>query len=110
MFYDFQTTTHGKWILAGEHAVIRNNPALVFPLESKALTLSYQKDPVKLCAEFQGQEGEDIHLLFWSVLEFGLKLIDFSITDLNGKFIVNNNIPIGAGMGASAALCSALTR
>lgn len=110
MSYDFQTTTHGKWILAGEHAVIRNHPALVFPLEDKSLTLSYQKDDVKLCAEYQGQHREDIHLLFWSVLEYGLKLINLSINKLSGKFLIVNDIPIGAGMGASAALSAALAK
>lgn len=32
MFCDFETTTHGKWILAGEHAVLRGFSALVFPV------------------------------------------------------------------------------
>lgn len=43
MSYDFQTTTHGKWILAGEHTVLRGHGALVFPILGKKLTLSYKK-------------------------------------------------------------------
>ena len=39
MSSDFQTTTYGKWILAGEHAVIRGHGALVFPVHNKKLTL-----------------------------------------------------------------------
>lgn len=35
MFYEFQTTTYGKWILAGEHAVLRGHSALVFPIKEK---------------------------------------------------------------------------
>ena len=42
MFYDFETTTFGKWILAGEHAVVRGHEALVFPIKEKQLTLRYQ--------------------------------------------------------------------
>ncbi|MFI4919641.1 MAG: mevalonate kinase, partial [Legionellales bacterium] len=42
MFCDFETTTFGKWILAGEHAVVRGHEALVFPIKEKQLHLQYR--------------------------------------------------------------------
>ena len=51
-----------------------------------------------------------VTFLFWSVLEHGLHLIHRSLHDIHGYFHVENNIPIGVGMGASAALCVAMAR
>jgi mevalonate kinase len=110
MSLDFSTTTHGKWILTGEHSVVRGNPAIVFPVKSKQLQFSYQKVGNQLTADFGGDTGQDAHLLFWSVLEHGMHLIGRSINEIQGHFKLNNNIPVGAGMGASAALCVAVTR
>lgn len=110
MYCDFQTTTHGKWILAGEHAVIRNHAALVYPIMGKKLTLSYKQSHTALSANYEGERGADTHLLFWSVLEQGMQLLGKSLNSLNGHFNLYSNIPVGVGMGASAALCVSMAR
>ncbi len=110
MSYDFETTTHGKWILAGEHAVLRGYGALVFPINEKILTLSYHQSTSELNADYDGESGADMHLLFWSVLEQGMKILGKSLNQLSGHFHVYSNIPVGVGMGASAALCVAMAR
>jgi mevalonate kinase len=110
MFFDFETTTYGKWILAGEHAVIRGNAALVFPIKEKKLTLAYTADASSLGADYTGSSGADMQLLFWSVFEHGMQLLGRSLNQSGGHFLVDCNIPVGVGMGASAALCVAMSR
>jgi mevalonate kinase len=110
MSYDFTTTTYGKWILSGEHTVIRGSGALVFPVKEKKLTLQYNSITSELNADYEGDSGADMHLLFWSVLEQGMHLLGKSLNTLSGHFNLHSNIPIGVGLGASAALCVAMAR
>src|SRR3990167_7267500 len=108
MFCNFTITTHAKWILAGEHAVLRGHGALVFPLQKHQLSLSYTHKETELNADYSGSSGTDMSLLFWSVLQQGQQLLGHSLNRLNGHFHLDCNIPIGVGMGASAALCVAM--
>ena len=103
--HDFYSQTHAKWILAGEHAVVRGHSALVFPMHAKTMTLQYQDTQEPISAAFEGEQGEDLHLLFWSVIEHGLKHIHKDLSHMTGHFVIANHIPIGSGLGASAALC-----
>lgn len=107
---NFQTKVHAKWILAGEHAVLRDSAALVFPVPNKYLKLFYQPADHQLSADFSAPYGETLLLFFWGLLEEGFNYLGLKQEQLSGKFFIENNIPMGAGMGFSAALCVAVAR
>lgn len=99
----FEANVHAKCILAGEHIVLRGGPALVMPLIQKNLTLIH--DPSDHSDIILDQiNDQTLSLLFWKTLEHALALLDKDILDIHGKFLLNNSIRIGAGLGFSAAL------
>lgn len=106
----FITKTYGKWILSGEHAVLRGHTAIIFPVTSKTLELRFEPGGSELLAEFAGEYGQEMQFLFWGALERVEKLLGITQADFLGKFTLINNVPIGTGMGGSAALCVALGR
>lgn len=110
MSIDFTCKSFGKWILAGEHAVLRGVPALVFPIKSRNLELNYTRGDQPLELRLVGDHGKDLQLLVWGVLEKACELKNISRQNLKGVLFIESSIPVGAGMGASAALCVAITR
>ncbi len=106
----FETNTMGKWILVGEHTVLRGGRALVFPLPSAKLHFSFVPGAANLQLHLTGTTGSDFELLFWSVLEKACSLTNTRRETIAGEITLGSEIPVGAGLGASAAFCVAVAR
>ena len=108
MFGPTASVTYGKWILAGEHAVLRGSPALAFPLLSRRLELTFEPaDDLRFT--FRGAHGEEFRQLFAAVLESAVGRLNRPMPT-GGHFVLDSTVPVGTGLGASAALCGAVAR
>lgn len=105
----------GKWILAGEHSVLRGGEAIVFPLMSRFLKLTYRPEPSVqsfelLGIQLAGQENQNLETVIRSVLVRAFEKLGLRSNEISGQLQFESCIRFGAGMGASATLCVSLTR
>lgn len=107
----FKTTVHAKCILTGEHAVLHGAMAITFPLSCYRFTLEYAPcEDYELQADFKGNGSEELKLAFWPALEKCLSTLGHSLSEISGRFLLTNNMPIGAGLGFSACVSVAISR
>ncbi len=105
----FEKSIYGKWVLTGEHAVLRGAGALVFPYKKKKIRIQYEKTSKSLCANFSGPYGQSYENLFWGVVERALHKINLNTEDLTGHLNFEADLTLGGGLGGSAALCVSIS-
>jgi len=89
---------------------LRGCPAIVFPLKDKNIKLSYTYKEAPLELIVKAEYSETLQLVFRGVFEGALKRLMKSEERIQGVILLENAIPMGVGMGFSAALCVVLSR
>ncbi len=109
----------GKFILCGEHAVVHGQPAIALPLSSRRINLRVEPSILgpsgKIMLSFPSlgldAEIDDLpenHPISYAILE---TLRVLGITQKPScKLHFNANLPIGSGLGSSAAMAVATIR
>ena len=106
----FSFTSYGKWILMGEHSVLRGGAAIVFPCKKYAIKSHLDIRKKKTQIKFAGPYGRNLSFVFDKVLVKALQIVGKKKTDLAGIFSLESHVPLGVGLGASAAICVTLGR
>lgn len=101
------TRCFGKCILLGEHSVVRGQPAVVLPLSSRSLSLTWEN---RGGADGVEADAGDFAPAFRAALAEALRLANVTLPAGTWHFTLSSDIPARAGMGSSAALSVAIAR
>lgn len=105
---DFKKRFFGKWVLSGEHSVLRSGSALVYPLPHYYIDFYYKKSNTALQIIRKGKYRADLEFSTVPLIERALKLTGKKKEELKGSLLITSCIPFGAGLGASAVICSGI--
>lgn len=100
----FEISVSGKWVLAGEHAVLRGGTAVALPHPEFKISLTFEPNDSSHQLRVEPESATPvIDDLLSGVRDAGSPLP-------KGVLRIVSSIPIGAGLGSSAALCVAMSR
>jgi mevalonate kinase len=99
-------TSPAKWILCGEHSVVRGGKALAFPLRDYSNSFTVEKSGVFSIDADREFSKETI----FSLLETASEFLNVPLSEVSSRIVVRSDIPTKAGLGSSAALCSNVAR
>ncbi|MDR3151751.1 MAG: hypothetical protein LBT67_02765 [Holosporaceae bacterium] len=89
-----------KWILSGEHTVVRGGKAIVFPLNCYKCSLFYEEaDELIIDKDLPYRD------IFISLLHRAAILTNSDFHKVRGKITEKTDIPVESGLGSSAAIC-----
>lgn len=89
-----------KWILCGEHSVIRGGKAIAFPLHNFSSSVFFEKSE-----DFSIEDSHSKDTIL-TLLKRGCEFFGVPLKKISGRISVKSDIPIRSGLGSSAALCS----
>jgi mevalonate kinase len=95
-----ELVSYAKWILSGEHTVVRGGKAIVFPLNYYKCSLFYEEADELIIDEYLPYRS-----IFISLLHKAAALTNTDFHEVRGKITEKTDIPVKSGLGSSAAIC-----
>lgn len=93
---------YSKVILCGEHAVLRGGMALVAPLKKESILYSFS--PAESFSLLLSEHVAPYEILIQGTLEKALSLVKKTSSDLKLCLKIQSLVPLGKGLGGSAAV------
>ncbi|MBC7386136.1 MAG: hypothetical protein H7301_08260 [Cryobacterium sp.] len=108
MMESFETWVPGKWVLAGEHTVLRGGRAIAIPHADYGLVLRFS--PGESPLEITPSEAKVVILELIVIAREWFTQHGAGLSVPPGVLSIESNIPLSGGFGSSAALSVALAR
>jgi mevalonate kinase len=98
-----------KVILCGEHSVLRGGTAVVTPMKAHSLKFEIYKNDEGLCFEYS-EAVKPFEILIEGTFVKAFELLEIPQKSVKAKISVETLVPLGKGLGGSAALCVFVAR
>jgi mevalonate kinase len=95
-------SSYAKWILSGEHAVIRGGKALAFPLRCYQNSIFFEKSKEFLI----NLRFNNLKNMVAPLFEIASDFAEIPLAKICGCYTIKSNIPVKMGLGSSAAICA----